>query len=336
MARVHGQRDRCNPRTLGNIALEGGPGCGRGGGGERQCGGGAGQCGVLTYVEARGLDGRHGLLRHAHRCVLLAYVLTLCMCVCVCAVPQATESNHSPSLLFPLLHTHIHTHTRAYSHTYTYTNLYTGFKWLGNKTSELRARGTPVIFSYEEALGFCAGSLVCDKDGVSAAAVLVELASHLAAQDPPTTLHAHLQSLYSHYGEFVSYNSYLFCYDPVTTDKIFARLREGGPGGGYWKECAGFPIVGIKDVTRGYDSTVEGGQSDLPMTPESHMIMFEFANGVTATLRTSGTEPKIKFYTEIAGRPGQLRGDLAATLRTFVDALVEEMLEPDVNALTRP
>ena len=66
------------------------------------------------------------------------------------------------------------------------------------------------------------------------------------------------------------------------------------------------------------------------------MIMFEFSNGVSATLRTSGTEPKIKFYTEIAGRPGQQRGELDAVLHAFVDAMVAEMLQPEENGLLKP
>lgn len=33
------------------------------------------------------------------------------------------------------------------------------------------------------------------------------------------------------------------------------------------------------------------------------MITFSFDNGVVLTLRTSGTEPKIKYYTEMCARP---------------------------------
>ena len=75
----------------------------------------------------------------------------------------------------------------------------------------------------------------------------------------------------------------------------------------------------------GYDSRASPGEkSTIPTTPESEMIMYEFANGCTGkekytlllfqssggkkskkivyctvTLRTSGTEPKIKYYTEL-------------------------------------
>lgn len=34
------------------------------------------------------------------------------------------------------------------------------------------------------------------------------------------------------------------------------------------------------------------------------MITFTFANGGVATMRTSGTEPKIKYYSELCAPPG--------------------------------
>ena len=42
----------------------------------------------------------------------------------------------------------------------------------------------------------------------------------------------------------------------------------------------------------------------LPVSKSSQMITFYFENGCVATLRTSGTEPKIKYYTELACQPG--------------------------------
>lgn len=43
----------------------------------------------------------------------------------------------------------------------------------------------------------------------------------------------------------------------------------------------------------------------LPVSKSSQMITFYFENGCVATLRTSGTEPKIKYYTEFACKPGE-------------------------------
>jgi phosphomannomutase len=199
---------------------------------------------------------------------------------------------------------------------------------------ELRAAGTPVLFSYEEALGFCVGDVVCDKDGVAASAVFAEMANYLRTHKQVTVYH-HLQQLFSHYGNFVSYNNYIICRDPKKTDQIFQRIRTAGANNSYIMTAAGASVVSVKDVTVGYDSTnVEGNYAcSMPLTPDSHMLMFEFNNGVSATFRTSGTEPKIKFYTEIAGQPGQEAGMLGSILKAFVDQLVEEFLQPTLHGL---
>lgn len=211
-----------------------------------------------------------------------------------------------------------------------------GFKWLGDRANSLRSAGTPVLFTYEEALGYCIGDVLCDKDGISAASVFLEMAIELQQQSEPLTVKQHLQQLYSKYGEFVSYNSYVLSHDGAVTDAIFKRLRTGGSTGGYWSQCNGVNISAIVDVTKGFDSTNSVDQSSsLPTTPDSHMIMFTFDNGCSVTLRTSGTEPKIKFYTEIAGRPGQSRAEAEGILRNFVDKLVDEMLQPVQNGLVR-
>ena len=197
--------------------------------------------------------------------------------------------------------------------------------------------GYAVLFSYEEALGYCTGDKLCDKDGISAACVFVEMKLALAGHaDGPKTVREHLLSLYAQYGEFVSYNSYVFCHDKQLTKQIFARLRQGDGEGGYWTECAGEKIVSVHDITRGYDSTAENKASALPATPESEMLMFEFGNSVSVTLRTSGTEPKIKFYTEVQGQAGDTTAALTEKLTAFVEGVIEEMLQWRVHSLARP
>lgn len=65
------------------------------------------------------------------------------------------------------------------------------------------------------------------------------------------------------------------------------------------------------------------------------MITFKFFNGLVITLRTSGTEPKIKYYAEMCAQPGQ--SDFEALINTtneMVSAIIEEFLQPSVNNLT--
>jgi hypothetical protein len=39
------------------------------------------------------------------------------------------------------------------------------FKWMGNESYHLRSQNKTVLFSFEEAIGFCVGNIVKDKDG---------------------------------------------------------------------------------------------------------------------------------------------------------------------------
>ena len=232
-----------------------------------------------------------------------------------------------------------------------YHETLTGFKWLGNKALELADANRAVLFSYEEALGFCVGDTVADKDGISAAVVFVEMAAALR-RIHGKSLMAYLQRLYSLYGQFVSYNGYVISHQQAVTDSIFARLRTSSPGsssgapssGQYWAQAGGVAIVAVKDVTLGFDSASPTRRADLPLTPDSHMIMYTFANGCTITLRTSGTEPKIKWYTEMQthvnteqdnGGAGRSVGELTSALQAFVNEVIEEMLQPEANGLQR-
>ena len=215
-----------------------------------------------------------------------------------------------------------------------YTDTLTGFKWIGNKAIELAGQGKRVLLTYEEALGYCCGDILFDKDGIHAAVVFAAMAGYYRNQHQQSIAQV-METLYLKYGRFVSYNSYIFCHDTALTDRIFSRIRTGGDGGAYWKVVAGVQVARIVDVTTGYDSGADSGKAELPTTPESHMIMFTFANGVTITLRTSGTEPKIKYYTELAGDDGQEASAVKDRLVGFVDAAVEELLQPTLHQLQR-
>jgi len=75
--------------------------------------------------------------------------------------------------------------------------------------------------------------------------------------------------------------------------------------------------------------------SVLPVSSSSEMITYTFANGCVATLRTSGTEPKLKYYVEWSGQQGQSRDDIRKELAVQVECIVEDMLQPELNKLER-
>jgi len=66
------------------------------------------------------------------------------------------------------------------------------------------------------------------------------------------------------------------------------------------------------------------------------MITFTLDNGSLATLRASGTEPKIKYYIELRTEPGKQASDLGEVmveLNQLEKDVIETLLEPESNGL---
>lgn len=76
---------------------------------------------------------------------------------------------------------------------------------------------------------------------------------------------------------------------------IFRRLRGDGS---YRSTIGGFRVTAVRDLAEGhgFDSEMPGGRPALPVVGGgAHFLTFKLGDeGVVATLRTSGTEPKIK------------------------------------------
>ncbi|XP_045107656.1 phosphoglucomutase-2-like isoform X1 [Portunus trituberculatus] len=226
----------------------------------------------------------------------------------------------------------------------------TGFKWMGNVSHGLMKQGKTILFAFEEAIGFMNGSeyspspspsspsppfpQVLDKDGISAAMYVAELATHLAKENK--TLTDQLQEIYKMYGYHICNNSYYICHDQDTIRSMFKRMRNFS-GKDTYPESVGngrFKVAAVRDLTTGYDSSQPDKCAVLPVSSSSEMITFTFGNGCVLTLRTSGTEPKIKYYSEMCATPDQ--GDwkaLEVELADLVNCVVEEMMQPRKNNL---
>mmetsp|Transcript_16920 Transcript_16920/g.32040 ORF Transcript_16920/g.32040 Transcript_16920/m.32040 type:complete len:613 (-) Transcript_16920:87-1925(-) len=207
----------------------------------------------------------------------------------------------------------------------------TGFKWIGSRLVQLRKEGYRSLFGYEEAIGFCCGDVVADKDGLSALGTMSELIFNTYGNGK--TLSQHIQSLYDKYGEFCSNNGYFFCYEPATFDKIFNDIRHNGD---YISNVGPYEVESIRDLGfPGYDSTTTDKRPTLPVSKSSPMITICFKNGTVAQFRGSGTEPKFKYYIEMRGKPGVARDVVEKDLQQMSDYIIEELLQPTKNGLKR-
>ena len=174
----------------------------------------------------------------------------------------------------------------------------TGFKWLGNRALELKAKGKKVHFAYEEALGYMFPDVVYDKDGIAAAFVFLRACKTWPSRSP----WARCQELYGRYGYFHTINTYWRSPDMTATTAVFDRVRRiGNP---YPKLVGQRAVTRWRDLTLGYDSSTKDHIPDLPVTRSSQMITCWLEkldgsdNGIRFTVRASGTEPKIKIYLE--------------------------------------
>ena len=171
----------------------------------------------------------------------------------------------------------------------------TGFKWI--------ARVEGLHYGYEEALGYCvAPDLVRDKDGVSAALLVAELAAILKAEG--RTLLDVLDDLHRQLGVHATDAFSIRVDDLADIGRLMERLRQEPP-----TEVAGSPVASAEDLSVG-----AGG---LPPTDGLRYLLDDDSRII---VRPSGTEPKLKVYLE-AIEPVASPGDLSAARERAAERL---------------
>ncbi|MCX4988843.1 MULTISPECIES: phospho-sugar mutase [unclassified Streptomyces] len=167
-----------------------------------------------------------------------------------------------------------------------YEETLTGFKWI--------ARVEGLRYGYEEALGYCVDpDGVRDKDGITAALLITELASEL--KERGRTLLDLLDDIAVAYGLHATDQLSVRVEDPSVIANAMRRLREQPP-----TELAGLAITKAEDLTKGTDT--------LPPTDGLRYTL----DGARVIVRPSGTEPKLKCYLEVVVPVGDHAGLPAA------------------------
>ncbi len=172
---------------------------------------------------------------------------------------------------------------------FDYQQTLTGFKWIGPIPN--------LIFGYEEALGYCVDpQFVKDKDGLSAALKVMELAAHLKAQGQ--TLQSELDRIAMQVGVYATDQVSVRVSDLSVIPEIMQRLRATPP-----TQIAGATVTEFVDLAI--------GTSTLPPTDG---LLFNLEGGGRVIVRPSGTEPKVKVYLQSVipvANPDQLAGSRA-------------------------
>jgi phosphomannomutase len=153
-----------------------------------------------------------------------------------------------------------------------YAEALTGFKWI------VRAGGSAaddLAYGYEEALGYCvAPALVRDKDGITAALVVAELAAGLKAE--LRTLLDRLDELAAEFGVYATDQVSARVEDLSAIAAAMATLRSRPPDS--WLDE---PVISFEDLL-----------------PDADVVTVRTASA-RVVVRPSGTEPKLKAYLEV-------------------------------------
>ena len=184
----------------------------------------------------------------------------------------------------------------------TMFDTFTGFKFMAEKKNALEEAGEgKVIFSYEESYGYMLGDYVRDKDAVTAALVLSEMAAWYYSQG--MTLYQAMQGLYEKYGKYTekTLNLVMPGLDGLKKMKQLMEDLRANP----LTEIAGVAVVGRKDYADGTDTDVATGTVTQMELKGSNVLKYKLADGTDLVIRPSGTEPKVKVYLLTQGEGGE-------------------------------
>jgi phosphomannomutase len=173
----------------------------------------------------------------------------------------------------------------------------TGFKWL--------AKIENLSFGYEEAIGYAVDSqTVNDKDGISAAIFLAQIATTLA--EDGRDLNDLLDEVWARHGFHGTEQISIRVSDMKAITVLLAGLRNNPP-----QIIAGRAVESIDDLAAPRDGL-----------PPTDGLRIWLSGGVRIIIRPSGTEAKLKCYVEVitadSDSAEKVLADLRGPLREFL------------------
>lgn len=206
-------------------------------------------------------------------------------------------------------------------------NTLTGFKWMGLRLTELEQQKVPVdfIFASEESYGYLNHNQVRDKDGICAAVLFSEMALYYKTLG--MTIIDALDKIYMEFG--FAYEGLLSIdyYGKEGAEKI-SRIME------HFRTLRGKildeEIIAMEDY-KSLKITDFVNKTETAITQQkSNVIGLQFKSGNKLYLRPSGTEPKIKFYTMVQVKEGNLesRKENASKKVSAIETFIKNEVGP--------
>ena len=199
-----------------------------------------------------------------------------------------------------------------------FEDTFTGFKFMAERIADWEAAGSyNSIFAFEESYGYMSGDYVRDKDAVTAAMLIAEMAAYYRKQG--MTLLDAVNALYEKYGYFMECTLNLVMPGLDGLQKMAAlmeKMRNDPPS-----EIAGDDVIRIRDYADGSIWVAGLGKVDKTPFQGSNVLYFELANGSNFIIRPSGTEPKIKIYLLVRGKCRGCCEELIAKYKEYAEGL---------------
>ncbi len=204
-----------------------------------------------------------------------------------------------------------------------YYDVYTGFKYIAETIREQEGKKV-YIGGGEESFGFMPASFVRDKDAVSSCALMGEIAAW--AKDQGKTLFELLQDIYLEYGYSKEKMKYVVRPGKTGADEIHQMMinfRTDPP-----KTLGGSPLKIVKDYADLTERDLMTGViRKIGQKSVSDVLQFFTEDGTKISVRPSGTEPKIKFYFEVAGKLTSRAGydEVENTAEQKIESIMQEL-----------
>lgn len=185
-----------------------------------------------------------------------------------------------------------------------YQETLSGFKWI--------SRVPGLVFGFEEALGYLVNpQTVRDKDGISAALIVADIAGELFRAGK--TLWDLLDEATELFGAFASGQITLRFADVSQAEQLIAQVRKQPPT--HFGELA---VTGYTDLANSSDPAMR-----------ANVLRFTVADSARVMMRPSGTEPKLKIYLDTHATVGTVaeRNAAAAAQLEQLSKAVQELLQ---------
>ncbi len=167
----------------------------------------------------------------------------------------------------------------------------TGFKWIAKMIKDFEPE-QKFVCGGEESFGFMVGDYVRDKDSVSTALLVAEIAAKLKPEGK--SMYQYLIDIYTEVGLYYEALVSVTKKGKSGAEEIaemMKNFRANPPS-----EIDGEKVTIIQDYQTSVSTHLETGEKSEIHVPKSNVLIFYTDQGTKVAARPSGTEPKIKFY----------------------------------------